>query len=102
MVVLDFVEEDRFDNNIKYKVVEPMQMNMNQMLTEIEHLLKSKNVVDGELITLHFTIIDSLEIVQSYSYSKNFEQEFEEHCLRSLIPLYMPCWLRFVVHQKNY
>ena len=101
MVVLNFVEEDSFDNSIKYKVVEPMQMNMSQMITEIEHLLKSKNVVDGELVVLNFTIIDSLEIIESYSYSKNFEQEFEEHCLRNLIPLYMPCWLRSVLHQKK-
>ena len=100
MGVLNFTEEVMPANAIKHKVVELTQMTMNQMLEEIYYLLKSKNVVDADLVVLKFTIMDDFEIEQAYSYSKNFEKEFEDRCLRYLIPLYIPCCLRFVIHQK--
>jgi len=100
MGILNFIEEIMDFTAIKHRVVEPTPMNMKQMLSEVYYLLKTKKLEDNDLIMLNYTIIDGFEVEQCYKYSKNFARDFEDKCLKYLIPLYVPFTLRFVIHQK--
>ena len=101
MLLLTFVPEEAPGNSIKHNVVEVKQMSFDQMMIEIYYLLNRLDVDEGDLVVLKFAIMGEFQIEQAYRYSKNFEREVAEKCTRSLIPLYVPFALEFVIHQKN-
>ena len=101
MLLLTFVPEEEAGKSIRHNVVEVKQMCFDQMMIEIYYLLDREDVKEGDTVAIKFKIMGEFEIEQAYRYSGNFEREVAEKCTRSLIPLYVPFALEFVIHQKN-
>ena len=92
---------DEAGNANRYRVVDMQAKSSYDMLEEAIDILRKHDVEEGDTVILKYTIMNEFSIEQAYTYSYKFRQDFEEKCLRNLIPLYVMFALEFIIHQKH-